>query len=65
MASRVGHRYGRAVLALKVMGIALALFLAYVVGRAAGILLGIGPYPTTALAVAAVLAWVAIRSRRT
>ena len=50
---------------LRILGIALALFLAYVVGRAAGILLGIGPYPTTALAVAAVLAWVAISWRRT
>jgi hypothetical protein len=32
-----------------------ALFAAYVVGRAAGILLGIGPYPTEAAAIAAVL----------
>jgi hypothetical protein len=33
-----------------------ALFVAYVVGRAAGILLGIGPHPTEAAAIALVLA---------
>ena len=32
-----------------------ALFIAYVVGRAAGILLGVGPYATEAAAIAAVL----------
>ena len=49
---------------LRILGLVLALFLAYVVGRAIGILTGIGPYPTEALAITAVLAWVAFRSRR-
>jgi hypothetical protein len=49
---------------LRILGVVLALFLAYVVGRAAGILLGIGPHPAEAVAIAAVLAWVVIRSRR-
>ena len=39
---------------LRILGIVLAVVLAYVVGRAVGILLGIGPYVTEALAMAAV-----------
>ena len=35
--------------------LAAAIFLAYVVGRAIGILLGIGPWPTTVFAVALVI----------
>ena len=49
---------------LRILGIVLALFLAYVVGRAVGILLGIGPYVTEALAMAAVVAVFVVRSRR-
>jgi hypothetical protein len=49
---------------LRILGIVLALFLAYVVGRAVGILLGIGPYVTEALAITAVIAVVVVRSRR-
>jgi hypothetical protein len=41
-----------------------ALFLAYVVGRAAGILLGIGPYATEAAAIAAVLIAIVWRAQR-
>ena len=44
-----------------------ALFLAYVVGRALGILLGIGPYPTEIAAIAIVIAafaWLAARRDR-
>ena len=41
--------------ALFILACLLALFLAYVVGRAVGILLGIGPYPTEALAIIVVL----------
>ena len=40
---------------MKLLAAVGALFLAYVVGRAAGILLGIGPYATEAVAIAAVL----------
>jgi len=32
------------VIVLRILGVLLALFVAYVVGRAIGILLGIGPY---------------------
>jgi hypothetical protein len=49
---------------VRILGILLALFLAYVVGRAAGILLGVSPYVTEALAIAAVLMWLVLRSRR-
>jgi hypothetical protein len=45
----------------------LALFTAYVVGRAVGIMLGTGPYATEAIAIAVVLGaivWVAARRRR-
>jgi len=49
---------------LRILGIVLALFVAYTVGRAVGILTGIGPHPVEAAAIAAVLAWVAIRARR-
>ena len=49
---------------LRILGIVLAVFLAYVVGRAVGILLGIGPYVTEALAMAAVVAVFVVRSRR-
>jgi len=41
-----------------------ALFIAYVVGRAAGILLGIGPYATEAAAIAAVLIAIVWRAQR-
>ena len=54
----------RRVSALRILGIVLALFLAYVVGRAVGILLGIGPYLTEAIAIAAVIAFWVVRSRR-
>ena len=47
---------------VKVLAVLLALFAAYVVGRAAGILLGIGPYLTEAAAVLIVLAVVVRRS---
>jgi hypothetical protein len=51
---------------LIVVGV-IALFAAYVVGRAVGILLGTGPYATEAIAMAVVLAaivWVAARRTR-
>ena len=48
---------------LRILGLALALFLAYVVGRAVGILSGIGPYLTEAVAIGAVLAWFVITRR--
>jgi hypothetical protein len=51
-------------MALRILGIVLALFLAYVVGRAVGIMLGIGPYVTEVLAIAAVIIVVVVRSRR-
>ena len=41
--------------ALRLLVAVAALAAAYVVGRAAGIVLGIGPYPTEAAALAAVL----------
>jgi hypothetical protein len=40
------------VIVLRIVAVLLVLFVAYVVGRAVGILLGIGPYVTTALALA-------------
>jgi hypothetical protein len=49
---------------VRILGIVLALFLAYVVGRAVGILLDVSPFLTEALAIAAVLAWLVLRSRR-
>ena len=50
-------------LLLRLLGFALALFPAYVVGRALGILLGIGPYLTEAIAVTAVVVAFGVRSR--
>jgi len=41
-----------------------ALFLAYVVGRAVGILLGIGPYATEAVAIIGVLVLIARAAAR-
>lgn len=41
-----------------------ALFIAYVVGRAGGILLGIGPYATQAAAIGAVLIAIVWRAQR-
>lgn len=55
---------GRGAVLMRILGVVLALFLAYVVGRAAGILLGIGPHPAEAVAIAVVLGWLVIRSRR-
>jgi hypothetical protein len=48
---------------LKVLAVVLALFIAYVVGRAIGIVLGIGPHPAEAAAIAIVLAALAWRAR--
>ena len=49
---------------MKVAGLLLALFAAYVIGRAVGILTGIGPYVAEAVAIAALLIAVAARRRR-
>jgi hypothetical protein len=49
---------------LRVLGAVLLLFAAYVVGRALGILLGIGPYATEAIAIAVVIAALVVRARR-
>jgi len=49
---------------LWLLGAVLALFAAYVVGRAVGILTGIGPWPTTALAMAIVVVLLARRATR-
>ena len=54
----------RRVIALRVLVALLALFVAYVVGRAVGILLGIGPYVTEAIAIAIVVIVLVVRSRR-
>ena len=54
----------RGVIALRVLVALLALFAAYVVGRAVGILLGIGPYVTEVIAIAIVVAVLVVRSRR-
>ena len=54
----------RRVIALKVLSVLLALFAAYVIGRAVGILLGIGPYATEAIAIAIVVAVLVVRARR-
>ena len=54
----------RRVIVLRVLVVLLALFAAYVVGRAVGILLGIGPYVTEAIAIAIVVAVLVVRARR-
>jgi len=54
----------RRVIVLRVLGVVLLLFAAYVVGRAVGILLGIGPYATEAIAIAIVIAVLVVRARR-
>ena len=54
----------RRVTALRVLAALLALFGASVVGRAVGILLGIGPHVTEAIAIAIVVAVLVARSRR-
>jgi hypothetical protein len=54
----------RRVIALRVLAALLLLFAAYVVGRAVGIVLGIGPYVTEAVAIAIVIAVLVVRSRR-
>jgi hypothetical protein len=41
--------------AVRILLLIVALFLAYVVGRAVGILLGIGPYPTEIAAIVLVV----------
>ena len=51
-------------IALKILGCLLLLFVAYVVGRAVGILTGIGPYPMEALAIALALGAIAWRTWR-
>ena len=50
--------------ARRIVLVALLVFCAYVVGRAAGILLGIGPYATEAVAIAVVLILVVRRWTR-
>jgi hypothetical protein len=67
MCWRLGHRYGARIARstpLFVLACLLALFLAYVLGRAIGILLGVGPWPTTALAMAIVLVVIVRRAAR-
>ena len=49
---------------MRILAAVVALFVAYVVGRAVGIMLGIGPYATEAIAVAIVLAVIVWRVRR-
>jgi hypothetical protein len=49
---------------VKVLLLVLAVFLAYVAGRAVGILLDLNPYVTEAVAIAAVLAILAVRAAR-
>jgi hypothetical protein len=54
------------VIVLRVLAVLVVLFVAYVVGRAVGILTGIGPWPTTALAMAlavAAIVWAVRRPR--
>jgi hypothetical protein len=51
-------------IALRVLAALLLLFAAYVAGRAVGILLGIGPYVTEAIAIAIVVAVLVACSRR-
>ena len=54
----------RRVNALNALAALLLLFVAYVVGRAVGILLGIGPYVTEAIAIAIAIAVIVVRWRR-
>jgi len=49
---------------LWVLAAVVALFVAYVVGRAVGILLGIGPYATEAIAIVVVLVLIARAATR-
>ncbi len=51
-------------IALRVLGVVLLLLAAYVVGRAVGILLGIGPSATGAIAIAIVIAVLVVGARR-
>ena len=51
-------------LILRVLAALLVLFFAYVVGRAVGIVTGIGPYPMEALAIALALGAIVWRERR-
>jgi len=51
-------------IALRVLGVVVLLLAAYVVGRAVGILLGIGPYATEAIAIAIVIAVLVVGARR-
>jgi hypothetical protein len=62
--TRSGRRApSRARRPLRILAALVALFAAYVVGRAAGIVLGIGPYATEAVALVTVVVAMAWRSR--
>lgn len=52
------------VIVLRILAALLVLFVAYVVGRGVGILLGIGPWITTALALAVAVAVIVRTSTR-
>jgi hypothetical protein len=49
---------------LRILAVLLVLFVAYVVGRGVGILLGIGPWVTTVLALALAVAGIVMAATR-